>query len=171
MLTSQGEDSELTISGLIIGVITLVDGILKSVRVPAILEVGVPGVASGVTLISRSELHEIIHKTQHCSPSGVDERPLISSGLPPRCEFGDIPGNLIISRLSNSVVCTAVYTYLVKELHEGNRVCRRAFSVVETREVSGVGHVVWGIEVLIFIDEDLVNKLQKTDIQHHPSTL
>lgn len=52
-----------TLASLIVGVVALVDSVLKSVGVPSILEVSVPGVSSGVT-------------------SGIDEGPLIGTRGP-----------------------------------------------------------------------------------------
>jgi NAD(P)H-flavin reductase len=73
----------------------------------------------------------VVRSVQIYSPGSVDERPLVSSSLPPRREFSYIPGNLIIDcswRRFPEGACT----YLVEKLKEGDRVGRRTFPVVET---------------------------------------
>jgi hypothetical protein len=100
-----------TVVSLIIGVVALVDGILENSGIPTVLEVTVPGVSSRVT-------------------SGVDEGPLVGTGLPAARKFMNVPCNL------------------VEELHHVDWVSGRADTIVEAREIGDVGHVVRGFDVL-----------------------
>lgn len=65
-----------TVASLIVGIVTLIDGVLEGSSVPTVLEVRVPRVTGRIA-------------------RGVDERPLVSAGVPPRCKLVNIPRYLI----------------------------------------------------------------------------
>lgn len=65
-----------SLAGLIVGIVAVIDGILKSSDVPTVLEVSVPSVPSGVT-------------------HGVDERPFLGGRIPAAGESVNIPSNLV----------------------------------------------------------------------------
>jgi len=90
-----------TIAGLIIWIVTLINGVLEGSSVPTVLEVSVPRVTGGIA-------------------SSVNERPLVSAGIPPRCKLVDIPRDLI------------------EEFHKVDGVGRWTFPIVEARKIGGV---------------------------------
>jgi hypothetical protein len=123
--------SSVALASGIVGIITLVNSILKCGGVPAVLEIGVEGKAGRVAMYL---LNDFTMNVALRSPSSPNEWP--SVGLCPLAgKILNIPGDLI------------------EEFHQVNGMGRGANAIIETVEVCYVGGVGGRVQIL----EEMVN--------------